>query len=313
MRDMKKFNPFDYFFILRPLILIPVWDFFLIGCYRARGTGGITTAMILGIVTYTLVMGGVYILNQIMDVETDRINRKLFLISGGHVSVRTATLYMSSLWLLSVVLSYWYGLAFMIFIAISLVLGVCYSLPPIKLKGKPVADTLANSIGYGLVNFGLGWLVFKEFNWGIALLFLPYFLSIAAVFVNTTLVDMEGDRQAGDKTTAVFLGAGLSFVLSTLLMAAAVVLSVLRKELICLVPAAASLPLFIFSAIYYFIRNRIHRKLTILSFRLPGLLFTLVTGYLYPPYLIFLVVLLIGMRVYYKTRFGMNYPTLADG
>jgi 4-hydroxybenzoate polyprenyltransferase len=310
---MKKFNPFDFFFILRPLILIPVWDFFLIGCYRARGFGGFTSAMILGLVIYTMVMGGVYILNQIMDLETDRINRKLFLISGGYVSVRTAAYYMSGLWLLSVVLSYWFGLAFMIFIAISLVLGACYSLPPVKLKGKPMVDTLANSIGYGMVNFGLGWLVFKGFDWSIIPLFLPYTLSIAAVFVNTTLVDMEGDRQAGDRTTAVFLGKALSYILSTLLMAAAVVVAAMRKELICLIPAAASLPLFIFAALFYFLRNRIPRKLTIISFRLPGLLFTLITGYLYWPYLVFLIMLFVAMRVYYKKRFGMNYPTLAGG
>jgi 4-hydroxybenzoate polyprenyltransferase len=310
---MKKFNLFDFFFILRPLILIPVWDFFLIGCFWARGIRGFTGTMILGLAIYTMVMGGVYILNQIMDEETDRINRKLFLISGGHVSVRTATLYMSSLWLVSVILSYRFGLAFMIFIALSLILGVCYSLPPVRLKGKPVADTLANSIGYGMINFGLGWLVFKGFSWGIALLFLPYFLSIAAVFINTALVDMEGDRQAGDRTTAVFLGKALSHVISTLFMAAAVIASALRKDLICLIPAAVSLPLFIFASLYYFVRNRIHRKLTILSFRLPGLLFTLVTGYLYPLYLLFLTLLLIAMRVYYKKRFGMNYPTLAGG
>jgi 4-hydroxybenzoate polyprenyltransferase len=310
---MRKFNPFDYIFILRPLILIPVWDFFLIGCYRARGSGGFTSSMILGLAIYTMIMGGVYILNQIMDRETDRINRKLFLISGGLISVKTATFYMSGLWLLAVALSYRYGLAFMVFTAVSLILGVGYSLPPVKLKGRPLADTLANSVGYGLLNFGLGWLVFKEFSWGIVPLFLPYTLSIAAVFVNTTLVDMEGDRQTGDKTTAVFLGHGLSYILSTILMSAAVIVSALRGELVCLIPAAVSLPFFIFTALYYFIRNRIHRKLTILSFRLPGLLFTLITGYLYWPYLIFLALLFAAMRSYYKIRFGMNYPTLAGG
>jgi chlorophyll synthase len=310
---MKRFNPFDFFFILRPLILVPVWDFFLIGCYRARGSGGFTPAMILGLAIYTLIMGGVYILNQIMDRETDRINRKLFLISGDLISVRTATYYMSGLWLIAVALAYRFGLAFMIFTAVSLILGVGYSLPPVKLKGRPLADTLANSIGYGLINFGLGWLVFKEFSWRIVPLFLPYTLSIAAVFVNTTLVDMEGDRRSGDITTAVFMGRGLSHILSVLLMAAAVVVSALRGEVICLIPAAVSLPLFIIAAFYYFLRNRIHRKLTIASFRLPGLLFTLITGYLYWPFLIFLALLLVAMRLYYKNRFGMVYPTLAGG
>lgn len=310
---MKKIHPFDYFFILRPLILIPVWDFFLIGSYRARGARGFTWDMALGLLIYTMLMGGVYILNQIMDIETDRINKKLFLLTAGYVTVKTATFQMTALWLAAVILAYKSGLAFMLFIALSLILGVAYSLPPIKLKGKPFLDLLANGFGYGLVNFGLGWLIFRPFTWSILGIFLPYLLSIAAVFVNTTIVDAEGDRKAGERTTAVLIGAPMSYALSSLLMAGAIIASALRKDLICLIPSAVSLPLFLVAALCCFQKNKVDRKLTILSFRLPGLLFTLVTGYLYPPYFLFLIVLLIAMRIYYKKRFGMNYPTLAGG
>ncbi|GAG93479.1 unnamed protein product, partial [marine sediment metagenome] len=66
-------------------------------------------------------------------------------------------------------------------------------------------------------------------------------------------------------------------------------------------------------AVYALTKNRIHRKVTIASFRLPGLIFTLITCLLYPPYLLVLIIVLVGMRVYYKTRFGMKYPTLAGG
>lgn len=310
---MKKIHPFDYFFILRPLILVPVWDFFLIGGYRARGARGFTWDLVLGLFIYTLLMGGVYILNQIMDIETDRINKKLFLLSAGYVTVKTATFQMTALWLAAVILAYKFGLAFMLLIALSLILGVVYSLPPIKLKGKPFLDLLANGFGYGLVNFGLGWLIFRPFTWSVLVIFLPYLLSIAAVFVNTTIVDAEGDRKAGERTTAVLIGAPMSYALSSLLMAGAVIASALRKDLICLIPAAVSLPLFLVAALYCFQKNTVNRKLTVLSFRLPGLLFTLVAGYLYPPYFLFLILLLIAMRIYYKKRFGMNYPTLAGG
>ena len=310
---VPRFNPFDYFFILRPLILIPAWNFLLIGSYLARRSGGFTQNVILGLLIYTFVLGGVYILNQIMDVETDRLNKKLFLLSGGYVTVRAAYIEMLLLWVLAVILSVKFGAIFIFLIILSILLGVLYSLPPIKLKGKPIMDTLANGIGYGMINFAVGWLLVSVFQWSMFLYFLPYFLSICAVFINTTIVDIEGDRRAGEITTGVFLGARSAHVVSVLVMAAAIILAYAHRDYICLIPAAVSFPLFIYTAVYVLKNDRVHRRATITSFRLPGLLFTLITAFLYPVYLAILVVVLVAMRMYYKRRFGMIYPTLAQG
>ncbi|GAI30645.1 unnamed protein product, partial [marine sediment metagenome] len=130
------------------LILIPCWNFLLIGSYLARGKGGFTVEIILGLIIYTFIMGGVYILNQIMDIETDRINKKLFLLSEGYIPVRYAYIEMVVLWILAILLSLKLSVIFLIFIGISLIIGVFYSLPPIKLKGKPILDTVSNGIGY---------------------------------------------------------------------------------------------------------------------------------------------------------------------
>ncbi len=303
----------DYLFLLRPLILIPVWDFLLIGAYLAGQSRTITGDIVLGLLIYTMVMGGVYILNQIADVETDRLNQKLFLISGGIISLSSARRFLIGLWLAAVILSYSFGTTFLLFIGISFLLGILYSVPPVKLKGKPILDTLANAFGYGLVNFCVGWLLIRPLDRSAGQIFLPYLLSIAAVFVNTTLADLAGDRQAGEITTAVWLKEPGALIVSTLLAAAAVATAYLNRDLVCLLPAALSFPLFPVAAVYYFLKKTISRKLVIASFRLPGLLFTLVTAYLYWPYLIFLVFVMLGMRIYYKKYFGLNYPTLAGG
>lgn len=304
---------FDYFFILRPLILIPCWNFLLIGSYLAQGKGGFTVEIILGLIIYTFIMGGVYILNQIMDIETDRINKKLFLLSEGYIPVKYAYIEMVVLWILAILLSLKFSVIFLIFIGISLVIGVFYSLPPIKLKGKPILDTVSNGIGYGVINFSIGWLLFRSFEWSMFYRFLPYFLSISAVFINTTIVDIEGDRRAKEFTTAIFLGENIAYIISAILMIGAIIVAFALKDFICLIPAAVSLPLFIYVAVHSFVKNRVHRKLTIASFRLPGLLFTLITALLYPLYFLCLIVVLLGMRIYYKKRFGLSYPTLAGG
>ncbi len=310
---MSKFNIFDYFFVIRPLILIPVWNFLLIGAYLARGKGGFTPKIVLGLLIYTFVMGGVYILNQITDRETDRVNKKLFLISEGYIPLKWAYIEMVFLWLAAVILSLKFGLVFFFFVVISLILGVFYSLPPVKLKSRPMLDTLSNGIGYGVINFGVGWLLLRPFDWAMFNQFIPYFLSISAVFINTTVVDIEGDRKAKDHTTAIFLGENLAYIVSTVLMTCAVVVAFTFKDFICLIPASVSLPLFLYVAIYSITRKRIHRKLTIASFRLPGLIFTIIAALLYPLYFVVLIVVLIGMRIYYKNRFGITYPTLSGG
>ena len=310
---MPRFNPFDYFFILRPLILIPAWNFLLIGSFLASRNGSITLDVALGLVIYTFVLGGVYILNQLMDIETDRLNKKLFLLSRGYVTVKAAYIETALLWLLAVILSVKFGTLFVFLIMLSILLGVLYSLPPIKLKGKPFLDTLANGFGYGMINFAVGWLLFRDFEWSIFLRFLPYFLSICAVFINTTIVDIEGDRKTHEVTTGVLLGPRLSHVLSTVIMAAAVVIAFGQRDYICLIPAAVSFPLFVYTTGYAWIHNRINRAATIASFRLPGLIFTVITAVLFPAYFIVLVVVLVAMRLYYKQRFGITYPTLAQG
>lgn len=310
---MSKRSIFDYFFLLRPLILIPVWNFLLIGSFLARGRGSFSTDILLGVVLYTCVMGGVYILNQIMDRETDKVNKKLFLISEGYIPLRHAYVEMFLLWIFAVLLSLQFGMLFVSAVVISIILGIFYSTPPIKLKGKPILDTLANGVGYGMVNLAIGWLLVSVYEVTMFYRFFPYVLSISAVFVNTTIVDLEGDRQAGEYTTAVLFGIPASYIVSTLLMAGAVLWAYYNKDLVCLIPAVISFPLYIYTMLYALSKHRVHRKMTIASFRLPGLLFTIVTVYLYPIYAVFLIILFLGMRMYYKKRFNLFYPTLSGG
>ena len=51
-------------------------------------------------------------------------------------------------------------------------------------------------------------------------------------------------------------------------------------------------------------------KLVILVSRLPLLLLSLLACYYYPLYLVFLVAVIFATRMYYRKRFGFNYPAL---
>jgi 4-hydroxybenzoate polyprenyltransferase len=310
---MSRFNIFDYIFILRPLILIPCWNFLLIGAYLGQGHGGFNSTIILGLVIYTCVMGGVYILNQIMDRETDRANKKLFLLSEEYMPISHAYVQMVILWVIASIIALRFTWHFLVLIGISLVIGIMYSVPPMKLKGKPVLDTLANGFGYGMINFAVGWMCVAWFDWTMFSRFIPYFLSICAVFMNTTVVDMEGDRRAGEFSTALLLEVKPTLAVSTVLMGSAVVVAWLMKDLVCGIPALLSFPVFFYVLVVVLKQRKTPRQKVILSFRLPGVLFTLATIYLYPLYAVLILLSFVGMRLYYKYRFGMTYPTLSSG
>lgn len=303
----------DHIFILRPLILIPVWDFFLIGYCLADPRRPLTSDLGLGLLAYTLIMGGVYILNQLADIDTDRANQKLFILSAGKMKPRAAIIEMFLVWTTGLVIAFHQGRQFAWLAVLSLVIGIAYSLKPVKLKGKPFLDMLSNALGYGMINFAVGWLVATPLAGSMWERFLPYCLSIAAVFVNTTVVDIAGDAAAGERTTAVLLGARTSQLFAAILMTCACVAALVRRDWICFIPAAVSLPLFLACAVMGFRAVGAPRRLVIASFRLPGLLFTVMTAYLFPAYLILLALVYVGLRLYYGARFHLNYPTLSGG
>jgi 4-hydroxybenzoate polyprenyltransferase len=194
----------DYFMLLRPTLFLPLWIFFLLGAHY--GEGEISLGAVSVFILYTMLMGGVYIFNQIVDRESDRKNKKLFLISDGLIPLKNAYIEMSVLFIIAVFGSFLLGLNIFSAFMISLFFGITYSLPPVETKGKPFLDIIWNATGYGVLAFIVGWLSVAEASIAMFLIAIPYFFAVAAVFVNTTIPDIEGDRGEGKVTTGVFLG-----------------------------------------------------------------------------------------------------------
>lgn len=155
--------------------------------------------------------GNIYIvgLNQLEDVEIDRINKPHLPIASGEFSQQQGWAIVAITGILALLISasqsYWlFGM-----VAISLLLGTAYSLPPVRLKRFPFwASFCIFTVRGIIVNLGL----FLHFNRGFPIisevwaltLFVLVFTFAIAIFKD--IPDMEGDRQYNITTLTLKLG-----------------------------------------------------------------------------------------------------------
>ena len=107
--------------------------------------------------------GNIYIvgLNQLEDIEIDRINKPHLPIASGEFSKRLGTAIVLLTGGLALLLSAWGGAFLWATVWSSLAIGTVYSLPPIRLKRFPVwASLCIFSVRGAIVNLGL----FLHFN-----------------------------------------------------------------------------------------------------------------------------------------------------
>jgi len=144
-------NAFDYIFLLRPMILIPVWTFFLLGARHGhRTSGGSPDPVMLaaGLAIFSALLGAVYVINQITDRRTDLAANKLFLISHSIVSLPSARAMAALLAAAALAAGFLFmSRSFFMILSASFLLGLLYSVEPIRLKKRAVLDIAANAAG----------------------------------------------------------------------------------------------------------------------------------------------------------------------
>jgi 4-hydroxybenzoate polyprenyltransferase len=307
----RRRSALDYLFVLRPILLVPAWTMLLAGHYRSAGIDRMTwrlpPELWLMIALYSGLMGAAYIVNQIFDVETDRLNKKLFLVAEGYVSKPGIVIEAVLLFAVAIVVSFLrYPPLVVWLVAASGLLGLLYSVPPFKFKAKPFLDMLANGAGYGGLAFATGWTATGAPASEAWIAALPYVLSVSAVYLNTTLPDYRSDKATGNVTTGVLIGGKATTWLALALMAASAALAWRLGDNLCLVAAACSLPLFLLAVITQ------QMRWVMLSYQGGALLLVALVGLIFPVFFVMLLVTYAALRYYHKWRFGMDYPRFAD-
>jgi homogentisate phytyltransferase/homogentisate geranylgeranyltransferase len=153
-------------------------------------------------------------LNQITDIELDKLNKPHLPLASGEISRSTARGIITVSALVSVISAYLAGWLMFALVLIVGALGTAYSVPPLKFKkhhlGAAFSITLVRGV---LVNI----LMFLHFQWEIAdtlefplymwplVLFMILF-SIGIAWLKD-IPDIKGDRNHGIETLAVNLGS----------------------------------------------------------------------------------------------------------
>lgn len=114
-----------------------------------------------------------------------------------------------------------------------LLLALAYSHPAVRLKARPWASLVTIAVGQGVLPFFAGWVATPQPSpdGNLAALGACSAAFVAIAFYPLTqLYQVEEDRQRGDTTIAVALGADLSFVLSSTLLVGAAALTFATVE-----------------------------------------------------------------------------------
>jgi homogentisate phytyltransferase/homogentisate geranylgeranyltransferase len=161
-------------------------------------------------------------LNQVIDVELDKINKPELPIASGELSIATAKKIVIVSGIIAIgaaALLHW---VLLLLIIIILLLGIAYSVPPIQLKQHHLPAALAITIVRGvLVNIGMAihFSVVLNGNYTIQPVIYPLTIFISAFSLAIAwykdLPDRAGDAHFGFRTfpllyspkTALYLGA----------------------------------------------------------------------------------------------------------
>lgn len=152
-------------------------------------------------------------INQIEDVEIDRINKPSLPIAAGLMDEGEAWRVVALTGLVPLLLAASQGAVELVAVSVALFVGWAYSCPPVRLKRFPLAAAAAITlVRAGVVNLGVWWHFSVALRgeeaihpavWVLLGLTVPFAFAIAVL---KDVPDLEGDRQHGISTFTVRLG-----------------------------------------------------------------------------------------------------------
>ncbi|MBE9176905.1 homogentisate phytyltransferase [Synechocystis salina LEGE 06155] len=201
---------------------LSVWTVYLLAMLGQETTAIFPASLSLVLGAWlACLLGNVYIvgLNQLWDVEIDRINKPNLPLANGDFSITQGRWIVGLCGVASLAIAWGLGLWLGLTVGISLIIGTAYSVPPVRLKRFSLLAALCILTVRGIV-VNLGLFLFFRTGLGspptlitpiwVLTLFILVFTVAIAVFKDVP--DMEGDRQFKIQTLTLQIGKRNVFI-----------------------------------------------------------------------------------------------------
>ena len=194
--------------------LLSTWSLYFISAYPQAEVKNQIALFLLTLISAIGCNLYIVCLNQITDIELDKLNKPHLPLASGEISRSTARVIITVSAFVSIISAYLAGWLMFALVLIVGALGTAYSVPPLKFKkhhlGAAFSITLVRGV---LVNI----LMFLHFQWEIAeTLEFPLYMWPLVLFMTVFSVgiawlkdipDIKGDRNHGIETLAVNRGS----------------------------------------------------------------------------------------------------------
>ncbi len=173
----------------------------------APGAGDVALTLLAALSVNVFIVG----INQLTDIEIDRVNKPGLPLAAGDMTWRQGVATVALAGTLPVILALTQGPLELAGVLAGLAAGVAYSCPPVRLKRFPVLAAMCiSAVRSAVVNL----VVFAHFAggtlegvpdvvWAATLFFVPFSVAIAVL---KDVPDMEGDRRYEIATFTVRMG-----------------------------------------------------------------------------------------------------------
>ena len=198
--------------------------------------------IILILTLISSLLANVYIvgINQIYDIDIDKINKPYLPLASEELTVKQAKIIVALSAVFCLVTAFLVSIWLIIVVILGMIVGTLYSIPKTRFKTKPFLASFSISFVRGVLgNIGL-YLSYEaalstfRLNMNPAIIFLTIFVlvnsSVIAIFKD--IPDIEGDKKYNIRTFSVRMGQQKIFTISIVLLLANYVFAIITGLLI---------------------------------------------------------------------------------
>lgn len=189
-------------------------------------------ALCIGICCNIFIVG----INQIADVELDRINKPYLPIPMGILTIKQAKYIVYTALAISLILSLIVSLYLFFIILLATSIGWAYSMPPIYFKKHHISAALSISLVRAILLNACGFLVFNylvnnvvEMPLNIQILTIFIFVFSIGISWFKDLSDVEGDKKFNIRTLAIVYSTKSALIIGNILISIAYLFAIYIK------------------------------------------------------------------------------------